>query len=35
MHKSQVVACEWQPKAERGVKLATIDDLGGLIIWGA
>lgn len=33
MHKSQVVACEWQPKADKNVKMATIDDLGGLLIW--
>lgn len=34
-HKSQVVAVEWQPKAERNQKIATIDDLGGLIIWSS
>jgi hypothetical protein len=34
-HRSQVVAVEWQPKAERNVKIATIDDLGGLIMWTA
>ena len=32
-HKSQVIACDWQP--QDGVfKLASIDDLGGLLLWG-
>lgn len=34
-HKTQVVACEWQPKADKGVKMASVDDLGGLIVWSA
>jgi WD40 repeat protein len=30
MHKTAVVACEWQP---RGTKFATIDNLGSLYVW--
>ena len=34
-HKSQVVGCEWFQEFGGGTgKLATIDDLGGLLIWG-
>lgn len=32
-HKTQVVACEWQPNPEGYYKLATADDLGGLLFW--
>lgn len=32
-HKSQVVAVEWQPKADKQVRIASVDDLGGLLIW--
>ena len=32
-HKSQVVAVEWQPKADKNVRIASIDDLGGLLVW--
>ena len=31
VHTTSVVACEWQP---RGNKFASIDNLGGLYIWG-
>ena len=30
MHKTAVVACEWQP---RGTRFATIDNLGSLYLW--
>jgi WD40 repeat protein len=33
-HKSQVIACEWQPQGDGLFKLASIDDLGGLLLWG-
>ena len=32
-HKSQVVAVEWQPKADKEVRIASVDDLGGILIW--
>jgi WD40 repeat protein len=32
VHTTAVVACEWQP---RGTKFASIDNLGGLFIWGS
>jgi len=34
-HKSQVVGCDWQPSKDGKCKVATVDDLGGLLIWGA
>ena len=34
-HKSQVIACDWQPKPDKKEsRLATVDDLGGLYMWG-
>ena len=35
-HKSMVIACDWQPlqKGDKYVRLATVDDLGGLLVWG-